>query len=512
MNNSEMIRKINKSEKDIVKVNEQLDNKANILNSKNTLNVKKFGAKGDGVSDDTEAIKRAIESDYCNLYFPTGVYLVTSPLNFTNKNLYGDSNALQNNFKYDWEKDKFHNTVFHFNIEDEEKGITFFSHNNIFQNIIVKNINQSKINTGVYVYGDMPNVSNLYIIGFRDIGLEVGTAYFGNFNNIQITEDTEPCNIGFKTWSQTDGMQSTACSFNNIMVRYKFNKTYSIGGCNHLFFNIFTRNNLGNYKLYFENCKNTRILSCYMEQDVNNLTDKNLFIESNCYSVDIDNIYYSGALVNSQFVNNGIACSYNANPLSTDFGGYTKKRGVTNYLSLKSFYYDTNLKSYDTDLTLFNNLEGNITINTNNIVITKTSGNSITTVNFNVNKSFLYEKTVIFVVNFTTDSTKLQKIRFGGSLGNGYNSGVMSVCGKMKSNAKNFQIIPDLNEGESFTINSIGLYIIDDNIGYEEPFISKNGDTCFGDLVFNNGRIGLKDTVTGNIRYLTVTNGEITIV
>ena len=508
----ELGNRITNVEKDIDSISSSLDNKASIINSKNTLNVKKFGAKGDGTTDDTIAIKKAIESNYCNLYFPTGVYLISEPLNFTHKNVYGDSDSLQNNFKYEWEKNKLNNTVFYFDIEDSEKAITFYSHNNHFKNIIIKNINQTKTNTGIYVYGDMSTLSNLYIIGFRDIGLEVGTAYFSKFDNIQIVEDREPCNIGLKTWSQTDGMQSTACTFNQIMIRSKFNKNYSIGGCNHIFFNIFTRNSLGNYKLYFENCKNTRILSCYMEQDIDRLTDKNLFIEENCYSVDIDNIYYSGALVNSQFVNNGVACSYNANPLSVDFGGFTKKRGTSNYLSLKSFYYDTNLKSYDTDLTFYNNLSGNITINTNNIIISKTSENNVTTINFNVNKQFLFGKTVVFVVDYTTDSTSLQRIRFGGSYGNGYNSGIMSVCDIINSSNKNFQIIPDLNVGETFTINSIGLYIIEDNIGHDEPFISKNGDYCYGDLVFRNGRIGLKDISTGNIRYLTINNGVLTIV
>lgn len=55
------------------------------------LNVKQFGAKGDGTTDDTTAIKKAItflrkypraDKDYSELYFPNGTYLVTDTLEF----------------------------------------------------------------------------------------------------------------------------------------------------------------------------------------------------------------------------------------------------------------------------------------------------------------------------------------------------------------------------------------------------------------------------------------------
>ena len=39
------------------------------------LNIKSFGAVGDGKTDDTEALKKALASGV-PVYFPTGIYLV----------------------------------------------------------------------------------------------------------------------------------------------------------------------------------------------------------------------------------------------------------------------------------------------------------------------------------------------------------------------------------------------------------------------------------------------------
>ena len=63
-------------------INASLDNKAR---KDICINVKDFGAKGDGVTDDTISIKRAVDylltSNYNGeLFFPAGIYLISSSI------------------------------------------------------------------------------------------------------------------------------------------------------------------------------------------------------------------------------------------------------------------------------------------------------------------------------------------------------------------------------------------------------------------------------------------------
>lgn len=68
---------------------EQLDNNTSYLNDI-TINVKMFGAKGDGVTDDTQAIQNAVNSGK-KIYFPIGKYKITSTIQLPNNliTLYG---------------------------------------------------------------------------------------------------------------------------------------------------------------------------------------------------------------------------------------------------------------------------------------------------------------------------------------------------------------------------------------------------------------------------------------
>ena len=63
-------------------------------NSNAIVSVKDFGAKGDGVTDDTAAIQNALDLND-NIYFPTGVYLISSPIRATRAvTIEGEQNAV----------------------------------------------------------------------------------------------------------------------------------------------------------------------------------------------------------------------------------------------------------------------------------------------------------------------------------------------------------------------------------------------------------------------------------
>ena len=60
-------------------VNNQLLQNATKWNNLGIVNVKDFGAKGDGLTDDTEAIKNAVESNADTVFFPKGTYIINVP-------------------------------------------------------------------------------------------------------------------------------------------------------------------------------------------------------------------------------------------------------------------------------------------------------------------------------------------------------------------------------------------------------------------------------------------------
>src|SRR6476620_3503395 len=67
------------------------------------LDVRDFGATGDGVTDDTAAIQDALNSASFRMpvYFPTGIYSVSSGIDITRNKLIGDPPVLGGLLDYD---------------------------------------------------------------------------------------------------------------------------------------------------------------------------------------------------------------------------------------------------------------------------------------------------------------------------------------------------------------------------------------------------------------------------
>lgn len=87
-------------EDDIPSINEQLDkietnntenfDRINLkFNNRYSVNVKDFGAIGDGIADDTQALIQAFAYD--NIEIPSGTYRVTDTISFENKNVFGSN-------------------------------------------------------------------------------------------------------------------------------------------------------------------------------------------------------------------------------------------------------------------------------------------------------------------------------------------------------------------------------------------------------------------------------------
>lgn len=81
---NDIISKLNRNSNNIQNISSQMDTKAN-KNDLQFINVKWFGTKGDGVTDDTQSIQDAIDYAYNNgieeVYIPLGEYKITKTLN-----------------------------------------------------------------------------------------------------------------------------------------------------------------------------------------------------------------------------------------------------------------------------------------------------------------------------------------------------------------------------------------------------------------------------------------------
>lgn len=81
---NDIISKLNRNSNNIQNISSQMDTKAN-KNDLQFINVKWFGTKGDGVTDDTQSLQDAIDYAYNNgieeVYIPLGEYKITKTLN-----------------------------------------------------------------------------------------------------------------------------------------------------------------------------------------------------------------------------------------------------------------------------------------------------------------------------------------------------------------------------------------------------------------------------------------------
>ena len=149
-----MDNKINEVNSQLEQNNTLLNEKINDINTKMknkySVNVKDFGAVGDGVADDTQALIQAFAYD--NIEIPSGTYRVTDTISFENKNVFGSNMT--------------HVTILG-DIEDERKPIIAVGGQSVIKDITVS-------------YHDSR------ITGNETIGKRVGIRMFGGWRNLPL--------------------------------------------------------------------------------------------------------------------------------------------------------------------------------------------------------------------------------------------------------------------------------------------------------------------------------------
>ena len=192
--------KINAGLQKIFDINTVLTGSWNISN----INVKWFGAKGDGITDDTIAIQSAISS-FPKVYFPNGKYVITSPINFT-----------RNYSLIDYYKREYIDQI-SIEIIGENKTNTIINNKgNGYAFIIDGNVNNTS--TTSTLLGQSNNIlSNIQIIGdgvnngvyLNSItGLIISNIFFKNIGNAIVFGGSNPPDAG-----TTSNIDVSNCQF-----------------------------------------------------------------------------------------------------------------------------------------------------------------------------------------------------------------------------------------------------------------------------------------------------------
>ena len=138
-------------------LNEKINDINTKMKNKYSVNVKDFGAVGDGVADDTQALIQAFAYD--NIEIPTGTYRVTDTISFENKNVFGTNMT--------------HVTILG-DIEDETKPIIAAGGQSVIRDITVA-FSDSRI-TGSE--GLRERIGIRLFGGFRDLPFQTGAGIY----------------------------------------------------------------------------------------------------------------------------------------------------------------------------------------------------------------------------------------------------------------------------------------------------------------------------------------------
>jgi Pectate lyase superfamily protein len=245
-----------------------------VLNE-SVINVKDYGAVGDGVVDDTVAIQSAILGGG-QIIFPSGSYLVRSTLQVqSNTTIKGASRNFEGGIK----SSKI--------IYGDSFGVCFNTEQTQALNVEISNLgiygidrgNSIAINT---VYSSFSNVNNVFIKGF-DIAIRYGKQNNSNYSDIILNSNNygifgvegatggDATNVTNFSRIYGSNIAKTGCTFNSLTANCSVSEI-GMDGCD-IGFN-------------FGNCNLTGVKNIYTE--LNRVVSINF---SNCKSCTFENLY-----------------------------------------------------------------------------------------------------------------------------------------------------------------------------------------------------------------------------
>ena len=206
-----------------------------------TINIKDFGAVGDGTTDDTNAINAAIAANNGNvLWFPSGTYKITSRIDFGNVGIEGQSER--------GSVSSFGGVEFSSYVVGDYALTVASYRGQTYRKFTVKSYlsNQS----GICVLGMHPIVEEVRVEGFDKVSFRVGTGslativpsptgiaatgcYYAKIDNIYITNSTVTGSNALRGLFNDGGFPSTnANTYRNVVVNGRFDILYELNGTN----------------------------------------------------------------------------------------------------------------------------------------------------------------------------------------------------------------------------------------------------------------------------------------
>ena len=289
--------------------------------------VKRFGAKGDGVNDDTAAIARALTSPSQMTFLPAGVYKITSSIAIPpGKTLWGSGTS---------------NTTIRF-LKDERTAIEL-NNSGFLGAFKLESLGRNQ--TGIFVAGVHPVLRNIEISGFENIGLRLGTAgtigaYFAQIDNVFVYNRTRQGNTGVLV-DGNETPSSNANTFRNVFVKGRLTTFVNLKGNDNLWYGGDTEwdcSGSGVADVWLIEGVGNVVDGTYMESG-NGVPDRVFRFTRNSSSNLVKDVYAAFVVnsISSKSVDEGWGNELSFKPVSPNLSFPGENTGITNLIQNSHF-------------------------------------------------------------------------------------------------------------------------------------------------------------------------------